>query len=56
MFSNKSKIQEINSYDVVPMDTSDDYGEEGWMSFDDEFHYIYVNGKWLRQPIAHFEF
>ena len=27
MFSNKSKIQEINSYDVVPMDTSDDYDE-----------------------------
>ena len=27
MFSNKSKIQEINSYDVVPMDTTDDYDE-----------------------------
>ena len=27
MFSNKSKIQDINNYDVVPMDTSDDYDE-----------------------------
>ena len=27
MFSNKSKIQEINSSDVVPMDTTDDYYE-----------------------------
>lgn len=25
MFSNKSKIQDINNYDIVPMDTSDDY-------------------------------
>jgi len=25
MFSNKSKIREINNYDVVPMDTTDDF-------------------------------
>ena len=40
----------------TPPKTSDDYGEDGWMSYDNEFHYIYVKGKWLRQPIADFEF
>jgi hypothetical protein len=33
---------------------SNDYGEEGWMSYDGNFHYIYVNGAWKRQPITNF--
>ena len=41
---------------MVDLTKIDDYGEEGWMSYDNEFHYIYANGKWLRQPIADFEF
>ena len=32
-----------------------DYGEEGWMAYDENFHYIYVKGRWLRQPLANFE-
>jgi len=32
--------------------TPTDYGEEGWMAFDGDYHYIYVNGRWLRQSIA----
>lgn len=35
--------------------TSDDYGEEGWMSYDENYHYIYVKGKWLRQPLDNFQ-
>lgn len=32
--------------------TPSDYGEEGWMSYDGDYHYIYVSGRWLRQDIA----
>ncbi len=32
-----------------------DYGEEGWMAYDENFHYIYVKGRWLRQPLGNFE-
>lgn len=38
-----------------PPNTPYDYGEEGWMAYDDSFHYIYVNGQWLRQPLANFQ-
>jgi len=31
------------------------YGEEGWMAYDENYHYIYVNGKWLRQPLNNFQ-
>jgi len=37
-----------------PPQNATDYGEEGWMAYDDNFHYIYINGKWLRQPLANF--
>lgn len=30
------------------------YGEEGWMAYDGNFHYIYANGSWRRQPITNF--
>jgi len=32
--------------------TPTDYGEEGWMAYDGDYHYIYVGGRWLRQSIA----
>lgn len=32
--------------------TPSDYGEEGWMAYDGDYHYIYVGGRWLRQDIA----
>ena len=35
-----------------PPITPNDYGEEGWMAFDGDYHYIYVGGRWLRQSIA----
>jgi len=35
-----------------PPTTPTDYGEEGWMAYDGDFHYIYVSGIWLRQDIA----
>lgn len=31
-----------------------DYGEEGWMAYDGNYHYIYVHGIWKRQPITNF--
>lgn len=32
--------------------TADSSGEEGWMSYDGDYHYIYVNGRWKRKSIA----
>jgi hypothetical protein len=29
-------------------------GEEGWMSYDGNYHYIYVGGRWRRQALADF--
>jgi len=31
-----------------------DPGQEGWMSYDSNFHYIYVNGVWKRQALTGF--
>jgi hypothetical protein len=31
------------------------YGQEGWMAYDGDYHYIYVGGRWRRQAIADFE-
>lgn len=30
-------------------------GQEGWMAYDGDYHYIYVGGRWRRQAIADFE-
>ena len=38
----------------TPPNESTDYGEEGWMAYDENFHYIYVNNKWVRQPLSNF--
>jgi len=38
----------------TPPRSSTDYGQEGWMAYDGNFHYIYVNGSWKRQPITNF--
>jgi len=35
-----------------PPSSPTDYGEDGWMAYDGDYHYIYTNGRWLRQSIA----
>ena len=34
--------------------TSDSPGEEGWLSYDNDYYYVYTLGKWKRVPIALF--
>ena len=46
-----SGSQEVTIWHPVP-NTPTDYGEEGWMAYDGDYHYIYVGGRWLRQSIA----
>lgn len=46
-----SGSQEVTIWHPVPS-TPTDYGEEGWMAYDGDYHYIYVGGRWLRQSIA----
>lgn len=36
-------------------DSPTSYGEEGWMAYDGDYHYIYVAGRWRRQSIADYE-
>jgi hypothetical protein len=38
-----------------PPSSPTEYGEEGWMAYDGDYHYIYVGGRWRRQAIADFE-
>ena len=45
--------KDCNVWHTAPIN-SNDYGEEGWMAYDGNFHYIYVNGSWKRQPITNF--
>lgn len=35
-----------------PPASSSDPGEDGWMAYDGNFHYIYVAGRWKRKSIA----
>jgi len=37
-----------------PPATSTEYGEEGWMAFDQNYYYIYSNNKWRRVSIGLF--
>jgi hypothetical protein len=30
-------------------------GQEGWMAYDGDYHYIYVNGRWRRQAIDDYQ-
>ena len=41
-------------YHQVPYQSSD-YGEDGWMSFDGNWFYIYGSGEWRRVPISLFD-
>ena len=41
-------------YQQVPYE-SQDYGQDGWVSFDGNYFYIYSNGEWRRVPVALFE-
>lgn len=34
--------------------SSSDYGEEGWMAYDGDYHYIYSGGRWIRQSVSEF--
>ena len=43
----------VNIWHPAPVNATD-YGEDGWMAYDGNFHYIHVNGKWLRQPLTNF--
>lgn len=38
-----------------PPTNPNDYGQEGWMAYDGDYHYIYVGGRWRRQSIADFQ-
>lgn len=40
-------------YYQVPFESSD-YGEDGWMSYDNTYFYIYSTGQWRRVPITLF--
>ena len=44
----------VNIWHDPPV-TPNDYGENGWMAYDGDYHYIYVGGRWRRQAIADFE-
>ena len=46
-----SGSQETTIWHPFP-NTPTDYGEEGWMAYDGDYHYIYVGGRWLRQSVA----
>lgn len=35
--------------------SSTDIGQEGWVSYDSDYYYVYTNGKWKRVPISIFD-
>ena len=35
--------------------SSDSYGEEGWAAHDDNYFYVYTEGKWWRRQFSNFE-
>lgn len=41
-------------FHLPPPITSTDFGQEGWISYDKDYYYIYTNGLWKRVPIALF--
>jgi len=51
---NSSTVGKISIWHDPP-DTANSYGEEGWMAYDGDYHYIYVGGRWRRQAIADYE-
>jgi hypothetical protein len=55
-YNNLSSVKSKNNslWHKAP-ENEDSYGEEGWMAYDDNYHYIYINGKWLRQPLNNFQ-
>jgi hypothetical protein len=36
-------------------DSPNSPGQEGWMAYDGDYHYIYVGGRWRRQAISDYE-
>ena len=53
--SYKSVAQVATIWHFPAPTNSGDYGEEGWMSYDVNYHYIYVNNRWLRHAISAFQ-
>lgn len=43
-----------NNYHFPAPTSSSDTGEEGWLSYDNDYYYIYTDGQWKRVPIALF--
>ena len=41
-------------YHQVPYQSSD-YGQDGWLSYDGEYFYIYSTGEWRRVPLSFFQ-
>ena len=46
------ELTRYNSIWKPTPENADSPGEEGWMSYDGDYHYIYVNGRWKRKSIA----
>jgi len=38
-----------------PPTLSTDPGEEGWMAYNENYHFIYTNGRWLRHALSAFQ-
>ena len=38
-----------------PPTLSSDPGEEGWMAYDNSYHYVYTNNRWLRHALSDFQ-
>jgi len=34
---------------------STDYGEEGWIAYDENYFYLYTTNQWLRKPMSTFQ-
>ena len=49
----RSTFQATNIWHDPPA-SSDSPGEEGWMSYDANYRYIYTNGQWLRHSLSEF--
>ena len=54
MIVSGSSSGSVNIWHDAPANPND-YGQDGWMAYDGDYHYIYVGGRWRRQAIADFQ-
>jgi hypothetical protein len=47
-------INGTTPFHFPPPISSNDAGQEGWVSYDNDYYYVYTQGKWKRVPIALF--